>query len=167
MTSAAFGDWTVTGTRTINARSGFSVAIPCTPPSANPAPRVVWQADGVDIPAADPLNGGDAERERIQVLPSGHLVIHELGASDFAVAQYRCSVRNVRTHSTSDSPQTVTLVEGTNCLNCVQLYLYVYPAVQQYGSTVHSQCTGVRCAIVLIVGINLDTVTCRLSGKKA
>ena len=129
--STAFGEWTVSGTKTIDARLGFSVAIPCTPPSANPAPRVVWQADGVDIAAGDPLNGGDAERERIQVLPSGHLVIHELGASDFAVAQYRCSVRNVRTHSTSDSPQTFTLVEGTNCLNCVQLYLYVYPAVQQ------------------------------------
>ena len=147
MTSAAFGDWNVSGTRTINARSGFSVAIPCTPPSANPAPRVVWQADGVDIAAGDPLNGGDDDR--IQVLPSGHLVIHDLGASDFAVAQYRCSVRNVKTHSTSNSPQTVTLVKGKNCLKCVVLYCF------EYGSTVHSQCTGVRCAIFLIEGINL------------
>ena len=123
MTSAAFGDWTVSGTSTINARSGFSVAIPCDPPPANPAPRVVWQADGADITAADPLNGGDDER--VQVLPSGHLVIHELRASDFAVSQYRCSVRNIRTHSTSNSPQAFTLAEGTNCLNCVQLYFYI------------------------------------------
>ena len=120
--STAFGEWTVSGTRTIDARLGFSVAIPCTPPSANPTPRVVWQADGVDIAAADPLNGGhDA---RIQVLPSGHLVIHELEASDFAVAQYRCSVRNVRTHSTSNSSQTVTLVQGTNCLKCAVLQCF-------------------------------------------
>ena len=108
--STAFGEWTVSGTKTIDARLGFSVAIPCTPPSANPAPRVVWQADGVDIAAGDPLNGGNGDR--IQVLPSGHLVIHDLGASDFAVAQYRCSVRNVKTHSTSNSPQTVTIVKG-------------------------------------------------------
>ena len=120
--STAFGEWTVSGTKTIDARSRFSVAIPCTPPSANPAPRVVWQADGVDIAAADPLNGGDGDR--IQVLPSGHLVIHELRASDFAVAQYRCSVRNVKTHSTSNSPQTVTLVKGKNCLKCVVLYCF-------------------------------------------
>ena len=101
----------MSGTRTINARSGFSVAIPFDPPPANPAPLVAWQANGVDIPAADPLNGSDADRDRIQVLPSGHLVIHDLDTSDFAVAQYRCSMRNVRTHSNLDNPQTFTLVE--------------------------------------------------------
>ena len=109
--SAAFGAWNVSGARTIDARLGFSVAIPCDPPPANPAPVVVWQADGVDIAAGDPLNGG--YYYRIQVLPSGHLVIHDLGASDFAVAQYRCSVRNVRTHNISDSPQTFILAQGT------------------------------------------------------
>ena len=114
--STAFDEWTVSGSLSIDARFGFSVAIPCTPPQASPAPHVVWQADGVEIAAGDPLNGSNDDR--IQVLPSGHLVIHDLGASDFAVAQYRCSVRNVRTHSTSDSPQTVTLVKGTNCLKC-------------------------------------------------
>ena len=130
MTSAAFGDWTVSGTRTINARSGFSVAIPCTPPPANPAPVVVWQADGVAVAAGDPLNGGDDDR--IQVLPSGHLVIHELRASDFAVAQYRCSVRNVRTHSTSNSPQAFNLLQGTNCLKCVALYWFAYSMAPLY-----------------------------------
>ena len=110
MTSAAFGTWNVSGTRTIDARSGFSVAIPCTPPPANPAPRVVWQKNGVDIPAADPLNGGSGER--VQVLPSGHLVIHALEASDYGGALYRCSVRNVETHSISDSPQMFTLMNG-------------------------------------------------------
>ena len=111
MTSAAFEDWTVSaGTRTIDARSGFSVAIPCTPPPANPAPRVVWQKNGVNIAAADPLNGGDDER--IQVLPSGHLVIHELEASDYGGALYRCYVTNAETHSRSDSPQQFTLMNG-------------------------------------------------------
>ena len=106
----AFGAWTVSGSMIISARLGFSVAIPCTPPAANPPPVVVWQADGVDIAAGDPLNGGAAQR--VQVLPTGHLVIHDLGAGDLAVAQYRCSVRNVRTHSTSDSPQSFTLMNG-------------------------------------------------------
>ena len=110
MTSAAFGTWTVSGTRTIDARSGFSVAIPCNPPPANPAPRVVWQKNGVAIAAGDPLNGGSGER--IQVLPSGHLVIHALEASDYSGALYRCSVTNVETHSTSDSPQMFTLMNG-------------------------------------------------------
>ena len=127
--STAFGEWAQSGTESINARSGFSVAIPCNPPPANPAPVVVWQTNDrddiyTDIAAADPLNGGDDDR--IQVLPSGHLVIHDLGASDFAVAQYRCSVRNVRTHSTSNSPQTFTLNEGTNCLKCAVLYYFAY-----------------------------------------
>ena len=122
--STAFGEWAESGTVSINARSGFSVAIPCNPPPANPAPVVVWQADGVDIAAGDPLNGGDDDR--IQVLPSGHLVIHNLGASDFAVARYGCSVRNVRTHSTSNSPQTFTLNEGRNCLKCAVLYYFAY-----------------------------------------
>ena len=116
--SAAFGTWTVSAeTRTIRARSGFSVAIPCTPPPANPAPRVVWQKNDVDIPARDPLNGGDDER--IQVLPSGHLVIHELEASDYGGALYRCSVRNVNTHSTSDSPQMFTLINGMYVLSAM------------------------------------------------
>ena len=129
--STAFGKWTVSGSLSIDARLGFSVAIPCTPPPANPAPHVVWQADGTDIAAGDPLNGSNDDR--IQVLPSGHLVIHNLGASDFAVAQYRCSVRNVRTHSTSDSPQTVTLVEGTNCTEvCSLLYCFVYSMAPLY-----------------------------------
>ena len=123
--STAFGEWAQSGTESINARSGFSVAISCILPPANPAPVVVWQANDrhdiyTDINAGDPLKGSDDDR--IQVLPSGHLVIHNLGASDFAVAQYRCSVRNVRTHSTSNSPQTFTLNEGTNCLKCAVLY---------------------------------------------
>ena len=71
----------MSGTRTISARTGFSVAIACTLPAANPAPVVVWQRDDVDIAAGDPLNGGAADR--VQVLPSGHLVIHALEASDF------------------------------------------------------------------------------------
>ena len=120
----AFGTWTVSGTRTINARSGFSVAIPCTPPAANPAPVVVWQRDGLDIAAGDPLNGGAADR--VQVLPSGHLVIHALEASDYAVSQYRCSVRNVRTHSTSQSPQTFTLMNGMHCIQCVRTCILLH-----------------------------------------
>ena len=147
--STAFGEWAQSGTESINARSGFSVAIPCNPPPANPAPVVVWQANDrddiyTDINARDPLNGGDDDR--IQVLPSGHLVIHDLEASDFAVAQYRCSVRNVRTHSTSNSPQTVTLVEGTNCLKCA-VSCTVLPTVWLHCTI---QCTGVRCTSFLI-----------------
>ena len=80
---------------------------------ANPAPIVFWQANDTNLPAGDPLSGGAADR--VQVLPSGHLVIHALKASDFAVAQYRCSVSNARTHTTSPSPQTFTLNQGTVC----------------------------------------------------
>ena len=99
--------------QTIDARSGFSVAIPCSPPPANPPPIVFWQADSVNITAGNPLAGG--ADDRIQVLPSGHLVIHSLQQSDFAVSQYRCFVRNANTHTISPSPQTFTLNEGTVC----------------------------------------------------
>ena len=121
--------WNVSGARTIDARLGFSVAIPCTPPTANPASIVFWQADGVDIVAGDPLSGGAADR--VQVLPSGHLVIHALEASDFAVAQYRCSVSNARTHTTSQSPQTFTLNQGTvYSMHIIYLFLCV-PTAQR------------------------------------
>ena len=138
----AFGNWTVSGTRTISARTGFSVAIPCTPPAANPAPVVVWQNNGVDIAAGDPLSGGAADR--VQVLPSGHLVIHALEASDYA-GVYRCSVRNVRTHSTSQSPQTITLMNGMHCLQCVCMHVVTlsttsWPHCTRRGSP----CNGVR-----------------------
>ena len=63
------------------------------------------------------MNGGDDER--IQVLPSGHLVIHELEASDYGGALYRCSVTNVNTHSRSDSPQQFTLMNGMYVLSAV------------------------------------------------
>ena len=135
----AFGTWTVSGARTIGAHMGFSVAIPCTPPAANPAPLVVWQRDGVDIAAGDPLNGGTGDR--VQVLPSGHLVIHALETSDYAVVQYRCSVRNVRTHSTSQSPQTFTLMNGMHCLQCVYMHIVTWSTT----SWTHCKQRGYRC----------------------
>ena len=107
----AFGAWTVSGADTIDARLGFSVAIPCNPPPANPPPIVFWQADGVNITAGDPLAGG--ADDRVQVLPSGHLVIHQLQASDVAPFQYKCSVSNANTHTILPSPQKLKLSEGT------------------------------------------------------
>ena len=140
---AAFGAWTVSGTRTIDARLGFSVAIPCTPPMANPAPIVFWQANDTNLPAGDPLSGGAADR--VQVLPSGHLVIHALVAADFT-PQYRCSVSNARTHTTSQSPQTFTLNQGTvyRVYTCPCIVCNVFPLCTKELAIIVSQ----KCFIV-------------------
>ena len=122
--STAFGDWTVSGANTTNARLGLRVAIPCTPPAANPPPIVFWQRNSVNITAGNPLAGG--ANDRVQVLPSGHLVIHQLEASDFSASSsdtYRCSVSNANTHTISMSLQTFTLNQGAVCTVYTSMFL--------------------------------------------
>ena len=121
VSSTAFGAWTVSGADTIDARSGFSVAIPCNPPPANPSPIVFWQRSSTNITAGNPLAGG--ADDRVQVLPSGHLVIHQLQASDFSASPYRCFASNANTHTISMSPQTFTLNEGTVCTMYISMFL--------------------------------------------
>ena len=124
----AFSAWTVSGAITIDARLGFSVAIPCNPPAANPPPIVFWQRNSANITAGDPLAGG--ADDRIQVLPSGQLVIHQLVADDFSTSPYRCFVSNANTHTISESPQTFTLNQGTVCT--VYVYMFLMCVVRSF-----------------------------------
>ena len=77
--------------------------------------------NSANITAGNPLAGG--ADDRIQVLPSGQLVIHQLVADDFSTSPYRCFVSNANTHIISMSPQTFTLNEGTVCTVYISMFL--------------------------------------------
>ena len=110
--------WEMAGSTTTDARSGFSVVIPCNPPStAVPTPTVVWESrltSAGDNAYADiataPLSNTDPSM-RFQLTPEGDLIIHKLVSADFD-RTYRCSVTNVNVHTTVASGRTHTLNEG-------------------------------------------------------
>ena len=102
-----------------DARIGFSVIIPCNPPStAVPTPTVAWQSR-----ATSPGDGAYANittapltntipSMRFQLTPEGDLIIHKLVSADFDLT-YRCSVTNANVHTTVASGMTHTLNAGT------------------------------------------------------
>ena len=110
--------WEMAGSTVIQARSGFSVVIPCNPPStAVPTPTVAWESKLTtpgDSPyttiTTAPLTNTDPDM-RFQLSPEGDLIIHKLVSADFD-RTYRCSVTNANVHSTVASGQTHTLNTG-------------------------------------------------------
>ena len=103
---------------TTDARSGFSVVIPCNPPStAVPIPTVVWESklttaadDTYATITTAPLSNTESSM-RFQLTPEGDLIIHKLVSADFD-RTYRCSVTNVNVHTTVASGRTHTLNAG-------------------------------------------------------
>ena len=106
------------GSTTTDARSGFSVVIPCDPPStAVPTPTVAWESKLTtpgDSPytaiRTAPLTNTDPDM-RFQLTPEGDLIIHKLETADFD-RTYRCSVTNANVYRTVASGRTHTLNAG-------------------------------------------------------
>ena len=140
-------EWETAGSIVIQARSGFSVVIPCNPPStAVPTPTVVWESRLTtpgDSPyttiTTAPLTNTDPSM-RFQLTPEGDLIIHKLVSADFD-RTYRCSVTNVNVHSTVASGRTHTLNAGMYVMFmrlayrvgfelCVSVSMYVRMYVQ-------------------------------------
>ena len=111
-------EWETAGSTTTDARTRFSVVIPCNPPStAVPTPTVVWESRLTtpgDSPYATittaPLTNVDPSM-RFQLTPEGDLIIHKLVSADFD-RTYRCSVTNANVYRTVASGRTHTLNAG-------------------------------------------------------
>ena len=148
-TAFSIVQWETAGSTETDARTGFSVVIPCNPPStAVPTPTVVWESKLTTasndtyaaIPTA-PLTNTDPSI-RFQLTPEGDLIIHKLVSADFN-RTYRCSVTNANVHTTVASGRTHTLNAG----------MYVY--------SVYEVCLQSRVRAVCI-GFNVRTYVCSM-----
>ena len=133
--SPVLSPWSVSGVRTVEARVGFSVAIPCNQPTSNPPSHVAWTVNGGPLTAGD-VTTGAGEDQRIQVFPDGHLVIHDLRSSDFNVS-YHCLVDNANIYNTSISPQITRLIEGMSHFMFPQHHIHVCMYWHMYACTLH------------------------------